>query len=152
MKVNKVASLFKSIAKDSLVNNVVGPNVAKITLSGNQEPLTNEIEINLLKIFEKDIIISDISVLYDDDGYENSSKGFTVIKVTYFCKNTFKKYLDMLLQKALINEKPKEMLKAFNKAIIIADDFNMFGEGAFNKTKELNEIQKTFELLNTKFN
>lgn len=153
MKSDRVASLFKKIARESLIKNVVGPNTAKISLSGNQEPLTNEIEIKLLKIFERDIIISDISVLYDSDGYEDSSYGFTIVKVTYFCKNTFSEYLNMLLDRIKIIEKPKKILNAFNKAIIIADDFNnRFGEENFNKTKELNEIQKTFELLNTEFN
>lgn len=98
----------------------------KISMTGNQEPIEDEISSELKNIaFEEGFIITRVSAIHDDDG-------FTQIFID--CYNAY-----------YVMDHIGNLEKALNKAIIMLDDYNnMYGDKT-NKSKEIIELDKALK-------
>ena len=118
-------------------------------MSGNQEPLQPDFQAQARECMRAlNFIYDSVECYHDDDGYEGRGAGFTKVIVKCYDKATIVDYINYLHKREQVRTNPQQMLNAFNKAITIADNFNnMFGEGKWDKTKELNEIDEVFQLM-----
>jgi len=137
---------LRAMLNNAKENMIVGPVNCKFNCGGNQEMMQDEFEKASKEVCnELGFKYDSIFVIHDDDG---TRKGFTKIRITAYNEETIIEYVNLLINRDKVRGNPRQMLKAFNDCIIIADHFNnMFGEGHHNKTKELNEIQEVFELM-----
>ncbi len=133
---------LNAILTQAKKDKVVGPVKCKFSTGGNKESMQDTFEKVAKEVIEAmGFIYSSIHVVYDDEG-------FTKISITCYDANLIGKFIEYLEKRELVISNPKEMLKAFNRAITIADHFNnMFGEGIHNKTVELNAINEVYDLI-----
>jgi len=138
-----------AILSEAVEEKVVGPIKLSVSMSGNKEPMEPELQREARECMNKLGFIYDrVDCYHDDDGYEGRGAGFTKVIIKCYDKSTIIEYINYLHKREKVRTNPKQMISAFNKAIMIADDFNnRFGEGNYNKTKEIQEIDEVFKLM-----
>jgi len=142
VKANEIGNAVEELFNVSKQDAIIGPIELKITMKGNGELIEEDIQKQCINAaIDEGFHLSSLQVIYDEDG-------FTRIIVKAYDNATIISHIRNLEKRDQVRSNPRQMLNAFNKAIIIADDFNnQFGEGKHNKTVELNEIQEIFELM-----
>ena len=141
---NEIKKAVTKFLRDAINDKVLGLVTIKISLTGNREPEEFIIEKFVSKIVkDHNFLVHDISVIADSDG-------FSRLFVKVYDTRTIVEYIKYQDSKIKTMKTPKNYINAMSKLIAIADDFNnQYGEGDKNRTKEIQECEEIFQLLNS---
>jgi len=136
---NGIRALLKKAKEDY----TVGLIELKISVSGNYEPIQDEIYKFIDEAaFDENLVLSPdngVNVLYDDDG-------FTRIFIKVYDTDRLFDYIKELEKRVQVRENPQVLLSTLNKAITMLEDYNnMYGD-KHNKTQEINDLDEILKL------
>jgi len=139
--IENLTPLVTKLVAEATKNNESGPHTFRVRVSGNWEPIDNEVKESMQTLFSGSLMmLSDLYVIFNGE--------HTVIEIVCYDVRHVLSYVKELETKVEALERPEVAIKALGKAIIILDDYNnRYGSEHWNRTKEITELDETLKLL-----
>lgn len=132
--------LMSKLIAQATKENEEGAHTFKVRVSGNWEPIDNEVKESMVTLFSgSSMMLSDLFVIFNGE--------FTIIEIRSYDVRNILSYVKGLEEKVDALDSPNFAIKTINKAISLLDDYNnMFGD-KMNKTKEITQLDEALKML-----